>query len=263
MFIVSNNFVLGGTSGLAVIFNQIFQIKPVITIYVFSFLLLIIGFLTLPFKETRRAIIGTIIYPLFISLTSPLVNVLMPYFKFDNILIVVLIAAMLQGLGTGLIYKVGFNTGGGDILVKIISRYFEFTEGNSSLISNSIVLLCGILVFGVNTIVYSIIILIIMTELIDRILIGISDCKMFFIYSKKYKDIEKFIINDLETGVTLFNTEGAYKKEKREMLMVVVSTRDYYRVKQHVLSIDNEAFFVVSDCYEVNGGIRRKNLPFI
>ena len=151
MFIVPNNFVLGGTSGLAVILNQIFQIKPVITIYVFSFLLLIIGYLTLPFKETRRAIIGTIIYPLFISLTSPLVNVLMPYFKFDNILIVVLIAAMLQGLGTGLIYKVGFNTGGGDILVKIISRY-DFRNGIRSIFK---LLLNKFMSFSVKDMKYS------------------------------------------------------------------------------------------------------------
>ena len=86
---------------------------------------------------------------------------------------------------------------------------------------------------------------------------------MFFIYSKKYKEIEKYIMSELETGVTLFNTEGGFLKKKREMLMAVVSNRDYYRIKEKVLEIDDEAFFVVSDCYEVNGGVKRKNLPFI
>ena len=86
---------------------------------------------------------------------------------------------------------------------------------------------------------------------------------MFFIYSKKYKLIEKYIMDDLHTGCTLFNTEGGYKKEKREMLMVVVPTRDYGTVKEEVLKIDSDAFFVVSDCYEVDGGKKRKNLPFI
>ena len=47
------------------------------------------------------------------------------------------------------------------------------------------------------------------------------------------------------------------------MLMVVIPTRDYYLVKQHILKIDEDAFFTVTDCYEVNGGIKRKNLPFI
>ena len=70
-------------------------------------------------------------------------------------------------------------------------------------------------------------------------------------------------MNELHTGVTLFNTEGAYKKQARKMLMVVVPTRDYNIVKEEVLKIDNEAFFVVSDCYEVDGGKKRKNLPFI
>ena len=263
MFILPNNFVLGGASGIAVILKSLFGFDPVVSIYVISFGLIIVSFFLLGKKDTRRGLIGSIIYPTAVSLTQGLAAYLLPYFQFENILMVLLIGALLHGLGTGLVYKVGFNTGGGDIIIKLVNKYLHFTEGNSSLIVNTTILLCGFIVLGPTKILYSIMIILIATELIDRIIIGVSSSKMFFIYSKKYKEIEKYIMNELETGVTLFNTEGGFLNKKREMLMAVVSNRDYYRIKEKVLEIDEEAFFVVSDCYEVAGGVRRNNLPFI
>ena len=263
LFIVPNSFVLGGASGIAIILDKLFNINPVISIYVINTILIFVSAIFLGNIETRRAIIGSLLYPLFITLTAPLAQMIIPHITFNNILVTIMVCGCLHGLGTGLIYKVGFNTGGGDILIKMVQKYLIIPDGSASFMCNSIILVSGWLVFGINIIIYSIIVLIISKEILDRILIGISDSKMFFIYSKKYKEIEKYLLQDLHTGVTLFNTEGAYKKVRREMLMVVVPTRDYYRVKENVLEIDNDAFFVVSDCYEVTGGIRRKNLPFI
>ena len=263
MFVVPNSFVLGGASGIAVILNVLFGISPAISIYVISFALLFISFFLLGAKVTRRAIIGSIIYPTFVSLTQGLAAYLLPYFQFENILMTILLCSLLYGIGDGLVYKMGFNTGGGDILMKLVNKYFHVSEGNASLYVNVVILASGFFVIGTNKLLYSILVIIIFTEIVDRIIIGVSSSKMFFIYSKKYKDIEKFIMDELETGVTLFNTEGGFLKAKREMLMAVVPNRDYYRIKEKVLDIDNEAFFVVSDCYEVNGGFRRKQLPFM
>lgn len=263
LFVTPNNFVMGGAGGIAVILNQLFGFSNVITIYVINIILLFFCYIFLGKKEFKKAVIGSLLYPFFISITSPLCDLLIPYVTFNNFLITVLLCGCLCGLGNGLVYKASYNTGGGDILMKLVNKYLSIPEGSSALICNTIVLGFGTFVLGINILVYSIIVIILSSVIIDKILIGISDCKMFFIYSKKYKQIEKYILTDLHTGCTLFNTEGGFKKEKREMLMVVVPTRDYNIVKEEVLKIDNDAFFVVSDCYEVSGGIKRKNLPFI
>ena len=263
MFVLPNNFVLGGASGIAVILKELFGFNPVISIYAISFGLLFVSYFLLGIKDTRRAVIGSIIYPTAVSLVQGLATMLIPYFQFDNLVMIILIASLLHGIGTGLVYKVGFNTGGGDIIIKLVNKYGHVTEGTSSMIVNTTILASGFFVLGATKILYSVLIIIIATAIVDRIIIGVSSSKMFFIYSKKYKEIEKYIMDELETGVTLFNTEGGFLKAKREMLMAVVSNKDYYRIKEKVLEIDDEAFFVVSDCYEVNGGVRRKNLPFI
>ena len=263
LFVRPNSFILGGASGMSILANAAFGFDPVISLYVLNIFFLILARIFLGRVETIKALAGSILYPVFISLTIPLSNMLLPHLIFNNYLIVVIICGCLYGLGTGLIYRCGYNTGGGDILTKMITKFFQIPDGNSMLICNTIIQTFSVMVFNVNKVIYSIIIIIIQSSLVNKILIGISDSKMFFIYSKKYKDIQKFIIEDLNTGVTIFNTEGAFFKKKREMLMVVVPTRDYYRVKDTVLKIDSDAFFVVSDCYEVDGGIKRKNLPFI
>ena len=263
LFVRPNSFVLGGASGLSILGNAAFGFDPIVTLYILNIIFLILSGVFLGKKETIRAIAGSMLYPLIITLTIPLANLLLPYLKFNNYLIVVIICGCLNGLGNGLIYRCGYNTGGGDILTKMTTKFFQIPEGNSMLICNIIIQTFSVIVFGVNKVIYSVIIILITSAFVNKILIGISDSKMFFIYSKKYKDIQKFIIEELNTGVTIFNTEGAFFKKRREMLMVVVPTRDYYRVKDTVLKIDEDAFFVVSDCYEVDGGIKRKNLPFI
>lgn len=97
------------------------------------------------------------------------------------------------------------------------------------------------------------------TKIVDNILIGISNSKLFFIYTKEHQKVEEHILKVMKTGVTLLETEGGYSKEKGYMLMCVVPTRDYYLFKEIVLQIDPSAFFVIHDCYEVHGGKRKKS----
>ena len=63
----------------------------------------------------------------------------------------------------------------------------------------------------------------------------------------------------MNTGVTILDVTGGFLFQKRKMLMVVVPTRMYNIFKEQILDIDKDAFIVVSDCYEVTGGQKRKN----
>ena len=98
---------------------------------------------------------------------------------------------------------------------------------------------------------------------IDKILLGISDSKQFFIHTKELNKVKELLIEKLNTGATVIETTGGFTHKKKKMLMCVVATRDYYLFKEAVLEIDPEAFFVINDCYEVTGGVRRDSLPFV
>ena len=91
-------------------------------------------------------------------------------------------------------------------------------------------------------------------------LIGISDSKTFFIHTDKEEEVKDFILTIIESGVTEFDSHGAFSHKKNKMLMCVVPTEKYSLLKSAIKEIDPDAFIVVSDCYEVLGGTKRKRL---
>lgn len=258
LFLSPNNFVIGGTSGLAIIIHEIFGLTPAIFISITSIILVILAILFLGWKETKRCIFGSILYPVFVSITVPVATFLRPYLQFDSTIIVVLIAGILCGTANGLIYKTGFNTGGSDVLMKIVNKYAKIPEGKSVFSINIIIMLFGFIIFGTNKFIYSLIILFLNTMLIDRIIIGISNSKLFFIYTKEEEKVKNFIIEELKTGVTIFDAKGGFSGEENHVLMCVVPNQDYYLFKETVLEIDKNAFFVINDCYEVTGGVHKE-----
>lgn len=261
LFLVSNNFVIGGTSGLAIIIKKLFGLDTAIFIGVSGVFLMLLSILFLGIKDTKRAIIGAILYPLFISLTHPLANYLHSLLEIDSTLLLALIGGSICGLANGLIYKTGFTTGGSDILMKIVNKYGKIPEGKAVFSINIIIMIFACIIFGVNQFIYSVIVLWLNTMMIDRILIGVSNSKLFFIYTKEEEKIKNYLMLDLKTGVTLLKAKGGYSKEENHVLMCVVANKDYYVFKEKVLEFDPNAFFVINDCYEVTGGVRQvKNI---
>lgn len=263
LFLKPYNLVIGGTTGLSIVVEPVFGWDPTIFLYVCTAILLVLSLVLLGRKRTGISIIGSVMYPVFITLTEPIANFLIPYLQFDNMLLVVLASGLLYGLGYGLVYKMGFDTGGSDIVVRILNKYLHMPEGRCAFLIQSVVIIIGGFVFGVTQLIYAIIILIIYTNLMDKILIGISNSKLFFVHTKELEKVKDFIINELHTGVSILEMEGGYSKKKSSILMCVVRNNDYYLFKEAILGVDKEAFFVINDCYEVHGGVKRQNLPFM
>ena len=107
---------------------------------------------------------------------------------------------------------------------------------------------------------YSLIIMFISTYMVDKMLIGISESKTFFIQTDKEDEVIDFILKIIESGVTELDTKGGYSHRRKKMLMCVVPNDKYGVLKSAIKEIDPSAFIVVSDCYEVLGGTKRKTL---
>ena len=105
--------------------------------------------------------------------------------------------------------------GGTDIVVRIVQKYFHVSEGKASLMVQSIIIVCGGFTFGINQMAYAIIILVVYTSLMDKIVLGISDSKLFYVHTNELDTIRDFIINELHTGVTVMESKGGYTREKK------------------------------------------------
>lgn len=262
MFLLHNNLVIGGTSGLATIVNELTGLNPAIFIFSFNIIFIIISFIFLGPKNTGLTIIGSLLYPLFVSLTSVPCEYIANQLEFDNFILIAIISGVLFGVANGFIYKTGYSTGGADIAIQLVNKYFKIPTGVASLIINSIVIVAGGLIFGISKAVYAIIVIFINSHLVDKIMLGISDSKMFYIHTKKIDEVKDFI-NKMHSGCTIMRTEGGYTNEKNDLIMCVIPTKDYYMFKNVLTQIDPESFVIISDCYEVYGGYRKEKFPFI
>ena len=263
LFLEPNNLVIGGLSGLAVLFKKMFSWNATIFIYIATALLIVIGLFLLEKKDIFKGMFVSLLYPFFITFTLPLCNIIGKYLEFKDTVLVALVSSILFGFANGIIYKAGFNTGGSDVLMKIINKYGKIPEGRATFIMNIIIVIAGGFVFNINNVAYSAIILYLSSIIIDKMLIGVSTTKLFYIKTTKIDEVKQFIIKELKTGVTVINVEGGYSSKKGKMLMCVVDNKDYYLFKESVLEIDPKAFFILDDRYEVTGGFKRERINLI
>lgn len=250
VFILPCNVVYG-VSGVGVILKHTFNINPAITVFIGDVILLLISFLVLGVKKTKGSIIGSLIYPLFIQMASWIpqyVNISM-----KEPLLLILFGATLSGLGYGLIFKSGYTTGGTDVLNQIVAKYGHTSMGNAMLFTDGLIIFISIFVFGFSKAMYSIVNLYIVGLITDKMMIGISSSKAFYIITTEEHKIKHFIMDEMGHGVTLLEGNGAFSGNKQKVLMCVIPTREYVIVKEGIHLIDKNAFFVVADAYEVYG----------
>jgi len=252
IFIVSNNIVPGGVGGLAIIINHLFGIENSLIILYLDIILLFTSIILLGKEKTRASVLGSVLFPIFVKLTEN-INV---YLQIDTsqVLLATIIGGVMYGFGAGLVFRAGFTTGGTDIVNQIISKYCKLSIGKSMLYSDGLIVLMSGLFFGINGMMYSIIILYIISLISDKVVLGISDSKVFFIITEKEEEVKEYIMKAMGHGVTIFKAKGGYKTENENVLMTVLPTKDYYDLKEGIKEIDNDAFFIITDTYEVFGG---------
>lgn len=250
LFLLPNNIVVG-FSGLSVVANSLFGIKPSLFLIISYSILAVLSIKFLGFKSTRRTIIGSILYPIFVELTSYVV----PYINISDVegIVLVLCGAVLSGLGSGIVYKYNYSTGGSDVVNQLLSKFLKRPIGTCMLITNGIIISVGFLAFGFKTVIYSILVVYIISIVVDKVMIGISESKTFRIITENETEVKKFLLNKLSHGVTVLEARGGYTGNHVKMIMCVVPTREYVTVKEGVLALDPNALLMVSDVYEVVG----------
>ena len=251
LFLRPLKIVAGGTNGLSIIFENIFSIDPSIFIFVFSFVVLIIGYFTLGIKKTSSALAATFIYPLFVNVTENL-----DYFIIignEHIIISAIFSGIITGWVSGLICKVNLSQGGIILIDQILYEKFRISISKSNFIINFIIVIAGGYYFGITNLLCAVILLFINSIVIDKVMLGVSDNKFFYIMTNK-EEVKNYILNDLKNGVTIFNVKSGRDDDEKSIFMVSVANELYYKVTKKIKTIDNKAFFIVTDSYEVIGG---------
>ena len=263
LFLTPNDLVVSGFSGVSIVMQKLFGWTPSVFLLIANVILLVICYIFLGWKITKRNIVGSLLYPLMVTISLPVATFLSKYIVTEDFYLTLLFAVVLYGVSSGFIYRSGFTAGGSDIIMQIINKYCNVSESKAMLVANGFIICSGMIVFGFTKAVYSFIILYCSTYFIDKIMFGISDSKLFYIYTRKTRAVKKLIFEEFKTGFTTIPGTGGYSHKNGVLIMCAVSNNDYYLLKNRILEIDPSAFIVIDKCYEVNGGVKRSNIPFL
>lgn len=252
VFLLPMNLVTGGSNGIATITNYLYNIDPALMILFISIACIIISLLYLDFEKTTGTIIASLMYPLFVEITAPIAKIFVA--NTSDMFIIIIIAGVLSGIANGLMYKTGYSNGGLPVICQVLYKYFKIPIAKSSLFINLVIVGTGSIFFGLTNAMYAIIFLYINSLVLDRVLLGISKNKAFYIITTEEKVIKEYIIDKLKHSVTVFDVKGGFLEKKKRVLLTVIPSREYYRVTEGIKLLDKEAFFVVTDAYQVEGG---------
>ena len=245
--LLPNKIVAGGANGISVVLNHLFGWDPAIVLYAINIPLLILCFLLLGKEVGFKTIFGSLIYPFFVGVTAhfPVLT--------HNPFLAALFGGILTGTGLGLVFRGNASTGGTAIISQIVHKYLRISLGIAILCVDGLVILSALLAFDTDVVLFSLISLFVIGRVVDMIQVGLVRSKNVLIISEKYRTIHTMLTTQLDKGVTLIPIEGGYRQQPGKLLMTVIREKDFPRVKEEILSIDETAFFLTLNASEVNG----------
>lgn len=251
MFIMPHQFVLGGLTGIAVLLNYGIGLPVSLTVLIMNTLLLAISYKVLGTEFLVKTVIGVASLTAFLALFE---NIDFIPILTDEALMAGLIGSIVAGAGVGLVLSVNSSTGGTDIIVLIINKYRNVTPGRTMLFVDLFIISSSFIIFrSIETIVFGIVIIAVMTTSVDWVLNGVRQSVQFFIVSREYEEIATQVNLQLDRGCTVLDGTGWYTKKEQKVLILMAKRSESTSIFRLVKSIDPNAFVSQTNVVGVYG----------
>ena len=255
-FLLPNDLVTGGVSGIAVILNT-FGISPSLSILLMNIAFAILGLLTMGKNYFFKVILG--------SLVSPLVIFILEFLNIDQMLILnqltesrllisSLLGALSVGFGLGIVFRNGGSTGGIDILQNIMNKKHHLSYNVAFIFTDGIIVLIGLLFFrNIEHFLFSVGVVILSGLIIDNISILGRAGQTLFIVTEKEEEVKLAIFKELDRGTTVIDAKGGYSGKNKKLVICVTSKRELNLVRTVVDKADPDAFTFIAQTKEAVG----------
>ncbi|MBK8661010.1 MAG: YitT family protein [Ignavibacteriales bacterium] len=187
----------------------------------------------------------------------------------NDFLFLILIGAVLLGVGLGLIFKFGGTTAGSDIVAAILKKKYGVKPGQAIImIDIFVILLAGFIIDqkglsvdkpALSLTLYAVFLLFVSSRLIDIIIDGFDYAKAAIIITDKHNEVGEAIMNELSRGATALKSRGLYRNVDREVIYTVVTNKELQILTEIVHRVDPTAFLIINNVHEILGdGFRRR-----
>lgn len=250
LFLLPSGLVTGGTTGIALTVNHYLGIPITVFVFVFNVCMLAAGFFVLGKQFAMTTMASTFLYPLSLEFLNRLLG---DFVLSDDLILCTVFTGIGIGISLGIVIRSGASTGGMDIPPLILRKFFHFPVSVTMYAFDVCILLSQVLFRPVENILYGILLIFIYTMVLDKMMLMGATRTEVKIVSQKSDKIRSAILQHLDRGVTLFDGEGGYLKDKTQIILSVISNRELPKLEKMVHRIDPECFMVISRVNEVSG----------
>ncbi|MCF6459973.1 YitT family protein [Clostridium sp. Cult3] len=251
-FLMPGKLAIGGANGLAMVINHWVPFISVGTLMIIiNIVLFIIAFLVIGTNFGVKTIYASLGTSVMVSLFEKAVPIYEPIV--GDIILQLISGVFISAIGMGIVFNQNASTGGTDIIAKILNMFFGIGLGKAVMFSDIVITIGAGFAFGPELGMYALLGIIINSVVIDSTIEGMNLSKAVSIVSEHSEGIKDYIIYELERGATIYEAKGAYTDHKKDVIVTVVDRKDFIKLKNHIKSIDKNAFVTVSNIYEVLG----------
>ncbi len=250
-FVLPSGLVMGGATGLGLaITHYLPNLELSVVILGINMILFVLGALILGKKFALTTIISTVSYPVMLKLLGYIPGIDRIT---DNVLLAVIYAGLLLGLGIGIIIRAGASTGGSDILALLMQKGFHIPVAICMYIVDFVIIALQVTFATGEELLYGILALIICTMVLGRVTVMGQAQMQLFIISKHYEVIKQRLLTEMEVGATLVRIETGLLEREESGVLCILPNRKLYDVNRMIHEVDPKAFVTITKINEVRG----------
>lgn len=254
VFMIPNGLAAGGLTGLATIIAELgrragISLPVGIQTIVMNALLLLVVVRSGGLKYVVQTVTGFVLFGFFTDLFAPFVL----HLQHEDIMLSALWGGIVSGIGYGLVFRCGANTGGSDTIGQIIARKSSLPVGATVMAIDVAVCAASAPVFSVANALYAALSMVLMGYVVDMVVDGGNTQRAAFIISDHFEDIEHDILHAMDRGCTRLMAQGSWTKKDRPVLFFVLSRREISIIKTIVYEYDADAMLIITDVNEAIG----------
>lgn len=250
LFVLPGGLITGGTTGIALVINDITGIPITVFVLVFNVIMFFIGWLVFGWKFAANTAVSTFSYPIALEIITRMLN---GYRMTDNLILCTIFGGICIGAAIGIVMRMGASTGGLDIPVLVINRYFKIPISGQIYVFDMVILALLASKRTGEQLLYGILLVIVYTIVLDKCLMLGTAKMQIKVISKKIEEIRQAVLMDIDRGVTMLKSETGYMGEETEMLLTVVSMRELAKTEKLIHEVDMDAFVIMNRVSEVSG----------
>lgn len=247
LFLAPHDIAAGGVSGIGILLEATLQIPRALVVLGLNIVMLVLALVFLGKKVFFNTLYGSILFPLFLEIVpSQMV-------AHDRLLSVV-VGSAIFAVGVATLYQAKASSGGTTIPPLIFEKYFRLNTSVGLLLTDMVIVFVSLYVFGFEEFLYAIFSLVTTSIVMAYMETGLNRKKAVMIFSLDNTPlIRQTLLEKFDRSLTIFDARGGQTDEGREMILIIVSDKEYLRVKELVQAVDSTTFMVAYNVSDVNG----------